>query len=793
MMCQVLGRTSTLVFRTDPALIAGVELHTPGMLVRNSWQADLERIAGELHQDEQHVARIRTAGLSRPALGWMQSNCVPNSTEIGRVQSVGDGIALIAGLPHVRLNELLRFDKGQFGIAQTLDRDAIGCVLLDEGDGVEAGDIVRGTGEVVRVPIGPALLGRVVDPLGRALDDGPAVAAAAHAPIEQPAPAIIERDLVTEPVQTGILVIDALFALGRGQRELIIGDRATGKTAIAIDTIINQKSSDLICVYVAVGQKSSTVARVIDAVRQHGAPERCIFVVAQAAAMPGLQWIAPFAGFTMAEYFRDRGQHALIVIDDLTKHAATHREIALLMHQPPGREAYPGDIFYLHARLLERAAKLSSARGGGSLTALPIAETDAGNLSAYIPTNLISITDGQLVLDTKLFREGNIPAIDVGTSVSRVGGKTQAAALREQTGTLRLDYAQYLELEMFTRFGGLSDARVKAQMDRGARTRALFIQPRFAPLRLADEVALAFALRRGVARCNRSCGNCGVAAGASRLAGRDGRRLRASGSADARDGNDRPGQTAPDLVEACRTPYGPSCAVTERLADISAHIHGVDQLRSVIGAMRAIAAARAQQSRGLLPGIRAYAGVIAQAIAQALRLLPDDHVAINDARPIGTGLVLFTAEQGFAGAFSDRMMEVAKPLLPHAEMFLVGTRGAMLADERQHAHRLANRDDIAQRRCRRGCRADLRGVIRAVAQVAFDTCQTDISYLGCGCRPHSANAIATAAGSAGVRRCAARRCAADNAAAGSGAGASRRGICVCPALRSRDRVVCCRE
>jgi F-type H+/Na+-transporting ATPase subunit alpha len=370
--------------------------------------------------------------------------------------------------------------------------------LLDEGEGIQAGDVVRGTGEVVQVPVGPALLGRVVDPLGRALDDGPAIAATLHAPIEQPAPDIIERDAVTEPVQTGILVIDSLFALGRGQRELIIGDRATGKTAIAVDTIINQRSSDLICVYIAVGQKSSTVARVIDAVRRHGAPERCIFVVAHAAAMPGLQWIAPFAGFAMAEYFRDRGQHALVVIDDLTKHAATHREIALLMHQPPGREAYPGDIFYLHARLLERAAKLSAARGGGSLTALPIAETDAGNLSAYIPTNLISITDGQLVLDTRLFHEGSMPAIDVGTSVSRVGGKTQAPALREQTGTLRLDYAQYLELEVFTRFGGLSDARVKAQMERGARTRALLIQPRFAPLRLADEVALAFALREGL-------------------------------------------------------------------------------------------------------------------------------------------------------------------------------------------------------------------------------------------------------------------------------------------------------
>jgi F-type H+-transporting ATPase subunit alpha len=422
----------------------------------------------------------------------------PEFDEIGRVQSVGDGIALIGGLPRARLNELLRFDNGQFGIAQTLDRDFIGCVLLDEGAGIEAGDIVRGTGEVVRVPVGPALLGRVVDPLGRALDDGPPVSSVAYSPIEQAAPDIIERDAVTQPVQTGILVIDSLFALGRGQRELIIGDRATGKTAIAVDTIINQRSSDLICIYIAVGQKSSTVARVIDAVHQHGAPERCIFVVAHAAAMPGLQWIAPFAGFTMAEYFRDRGQHALVVIDDLSKHAATHREIALLTHQPPGREAYPGDIFYLHARLLERAAKLSPARGGGSLTALPIAETDAGNLSAYIPTNLISITDGQLVLDAKLFHEGHMPAIDVGTSVSRVGGKTQAPALRELTGTLRLDYAQFLELEMFTRFGGLSDARVKAQMARGERARALLIQPRFAPLRLVDEVALSYALREGL-------------------------------------------------------------------------------------------------------------------------------------------------------------------------------------------------------------------------------------------------------------------------------------------------------
>ena len=421
----------------------------------------------------------------------------PAIEAFGRVQTIGDGIAMISGLPAIRLDEVLRFERGQLGFAQTLDRDLIGCVLLDDAVSVEAGDTVRGTGTVIRTPVGPALLGRIVDPLGRPLDDGPPIEAAAHNPIEAPAPSIIERDLVTEPVQTGILTIDALFALGRGQRELIIGDRSTGKTSVAVDTIINQRDSDLICVYIAVGQKSSAVARVIDAVRQHGNPSRCIFVVAAATASPGLQWIAPFAGMTMAEHFRDHGQHALVVIDDLTKHAATHREIALLTRQPPGREAFPGDVFYLHARLLERAAKLSPERGSGSLTALPIAETDAGNLSAYIPTNLISITDGQLVLNARLFQEGQKPAIDIGTSVSRVGGKTQAPALREAAGTMRLDYAQFLELEMFSRFGGVPDARVQQQLARGVRLRALLSQPQYAPLRLADEIALALGLRDG--------------------------------------------------------------------------------------------------------------------------------------------------------------------------------------------------------------------------------------------------------------------------------------------------------
>ena len=417
---------------------------------------------------------------------------------IGRVEEVEDGVALVSGLPDVGLDELVRFDGGQFGFAQSLDRDRVGCVLLDDVEAVEAGDAVHGTGDVVRVPVGEGLLGRIVDPLGRPIDGGGPIVASRREPIERAAPGILERELVTQPVQTGVLVVDALFALGRGQRELIIGDRAIGKTTLAIDAIIAQKTSDIVSVYVAVGQKTSSVRRAIDAIQAHGDPSRCIFVVAEAATSPGLQWIAPFAAFTMAEYFRDRGQHALVVVDDLTKHAATHREIALLTRQSPGREAYPGDVFYVHARLLERASKLSKEKGGGSLTALPIAETDAGNLSAYIPTNLISITDGQIVLDAKLFYQGQKPAVDVGTSVSRVGGKTQARALRDAAETLRLDYAQFLELETFTRFGGMTDARVKQQLTRGERIRGILAQPQHSPLRLADEVAVVLAAQTGL-------------------------------------------------------------------------------------------------------------------------------------------------------------------------------------------------------------------------------------------------------------------------------------------------------
>lgn len=395
-------------------------------------------------------------------------NLTPRVEEIGRVEQIGDGIATVSGLPETRLDEILLLPGDLPALATTLDRGNIGCILLGDAPTMSAPvTACTAPGAIVRVPVGDGLLGRVVDPLGRPLDDGPAIESHDFKPIETAAPGIMDRDLVTEPLNTGVTVIDAMFPLGRGQRELIIGDRSTGKTAIAVDTIINQRSSDVISVYIAVGQKSSNVRQVIEAVREHGAFDRCIFVVAAADDPPGLQWLAPYAGFTIAEHFRDRGDHALAVIDDLSKHAATHRELSLLLRQPPGREAFPGDIFYVHSRLLERAAKLSKERGGGSLSALPIATTQAGNLSAYIPTNLISITDGQIYLDKTLFNQGHKPAVDVGRSVSRVGGKTQTPAMRKLAESLRLDYAQFLELEVFTRFGAMVDQRTRRTIEHG--------------------------------------------------------------------------------------------------------------------------------------------------------------------------------------------------------------------------------------------------------------------------------------------------------------------------------------
>ncbi|HXW23059.1 MAG TPA: F0F1 ATP synthase subunit alpha, partial [Rhodomicrobium sp.] len=379
-----------------------------------------------------------------------------------------------------------------------LGEDAIGCVLLGDPSGISAGSLVHGTGDVAQVPVGEGSLGRVLDPLGTPLDGGEPPRTTQMLPIEQPAPSIVDRSLVTQPLATGILAIDAMIPLGRGQRELIIGDRGTGKTAIATDTIINQRASDVICVYAAIGQKSSSVVQVIDAIRRYGAPERCIFVIGQADAAPGLQWLTPYSACTMAEYFMAKGRDVLVVFDELTKHAAIYRQISLLLRRPPGREAYPGDIFYIHSRLLERSAKLAHERGGGSLTALPIAETQASNISAYIPTNLISITDGQIYLDPRLFYADQKPAIDVGKSVSRVGGKTQALVLKPLSESLRLEYAQFLELEVFTRFGTMVDERARKVIEHGRRIRAVLGQEQFAPLALGVQVALLCALNDGV-------------------------------------------------------------------------------------------------------------------------------------------------------------------------------------------------------------------------------------------------------------------------------------------------------
>jgi len=416
---------------------------------------------------------------------------------IGTVTRVGDNVASIAGLPQTRLGELLRFEDGTRGLALSIDQASLDCVLLGAGDTIAAGMRVNGTGDVASVPVGPDLLGRVVDALGEPIDGGPKIRAERYDPMERPAPAIMERDLITEPLMTGLTVVDAMIPLGRGQRALLLGDRQTGKTAMAVDTVINQRSSDVICVYVLIGQKTSTIKQVIEAVRRYGAFERCVFVVGKASVTPGTQWLAPYAACTIAEYFRDKGQHALLVLDDLTKHAIAYRQISLLLRRPPGREAYPGDIFYIHSRLLERAAKLSSDRGGGSLTALPIVETQAGNLSAFIPTNLISITDGQIYFESKLFYEGQKPAVNVGLSVSRVGSKTQAPIIKAASSHLKLDYAQFVELEVFTRFGAMVDERTKKRIRHGRRIRQTLSQPQFSPRSIALQAALLMALKEG--------------------------------------------------------------------------------------------------------------------------------------------------------------------------------------------------------------------------------------------------------------------------------------------------------
>jgi F-type H+-transporting ATPase subunit alpha len=421
-----------------------------------------------------------------------------DAEEVGTVAYVSHGIARLTGLPGAQAEELLHFSGGQLGMVFNLDPDGVGVILLGGGEGLRAGSEVRRTGRVLDVPVGEALLGRVVSPSSQPLDGGGPLRASERRPVEREAPPILARAPVTRPLQTGLKVVDALVPIGRGQRELILGDRQTGKSALAIDTILNQNERDVVCVYCAIGQRSASVARVVADLRAHQALDYTVVVVAAAEAPPGVQYIAPYAATTIAEYFMEGGRDVLIVYDDLTRHAWAYRELSLLLRRPPGREAYPGDIFYIHSRLLERATQLKPELGGGSLTALPIAETEAQNLSAYIPTNLISITDGQLYLSPELFQKGSLPAVEVGRSVSRVGGKTQLRAYRAVAGSLRLAYTQFEELETFARFGAWLDDDTRHTLDRGQRVREVLKQAQYAPLPAALQVAVLLAVTAGV-------------------------------------------------------------------------------------------------------------------------------------------------------------------------------------------------------------------------------------------------------------------------------------------------------
>ena len=416
-----------------------------------------------------------------------------NVDDVGTVLEVGDGIAHIYGLEKAMAGELLELPHGVYGMVLNLEQDNVGAVLLGNDFLIKEGDEVRRTGRIMQVPVGQGLIGRVVNALGQPIDGKGEIVAEAHRPVEYPAPGIADRKSVFEPMQTGLKAIDAMVPIGRGQRELIIGDRGTGKTAIAIDTILNQKGQDVICIYVAIGQKESTVARVVQKLEEAGAMEYTIVVSAGASEGAPMQYLAPYSGVAMGEHFMYQGKHVLCVYDDLTKQAAAYRAMSLLLRRPPGREAYPGDVFYLHSRLLERSAKVSDELGGGSITALPIIETQAGDVSAYIPTNVISITDGQIFLGTDMFYSGVRPAVDVGLSVSRVGGSAQIKAMKQVAGKLRLELAQYRELAAFAQFGSDLDASTKAQLDRGERLTEMLKQPQYSPLKVEEQVVCLYA------------------------------------------------------------------------------------------------------------------------------------------------------------------------------------------------------------------------------------------------------------------------------------------------------------
>ena len=479
----------------NESLIGGLVLQVGDTVYDGSLAGLLERARGQIAAADDG-GDDALAALRREL---EQVSAEPEVYQTGRVISVSDGICRVSGVSDAMAGELLELDGGLRGMVMDLEKENVGVVLLGSFETLQEGAAVRRTGRILSVPVGEELIGRVVDALGRPIDGGSEIRAADYRPIESPAPGVIQRKSVSKPMQTGIKAIDALIPIGRGQRELIIGDRQTGKTAIALDTILNQKGKDMICIYVAIGQKESTVAGFVERLRQGGAMDYTIVVSASASEAAPMLYIAPYAGAAMGEYFMHQGKDVLIVYDDLSKQAVAYREISLLLHRPPGREAYPGDVFYLHSRLLERAARLSEEFGGGSMTALPIIETQAGDISAYIPTNVISITDGQIFLETDLFNSGVRPAVNVGLSVSRVGGSAQLGAMKQVSGRLRMDLAQYRELAAFAQFGSDLDKATQATLHRGDRMTELLKQPQYAPMDAADQVISIFAVSEGFA------------------------------------------------------------------------------------------------------------------------------------------------------------------------------------------------------------------------------------------------------------------------------------------------------
>lgn len=480
------GEDVALTIQQDSSLKSGFQLHVGSEVY--DWSAK-----GRMEQFRQQVEQLVAKNARKDIIPLLRSSIdefrlLAKSSEVGTVKSIGDGIAVVEGLEHAAYGEILMFDNGIKGMVQDLRRNETGCILFDNADDISAGSKVARTGKTAGVPVGDAFLGRVVDALGRPIDGGDAIPADGYRPVEEPAPGIIDRQSVDTPMETGLLSIDAMFPIGRGQRELIIGDRQTGKTAIALDAMLNQKGKNVICVYVAIGQKASSVAQLVENLRKRDAMDYCVVVSATAGEADTMQYIAPYAGCAMAEYYMHKGRDVLIVYDDLSKHAIAYRAMSLLLERAPGREAYPGDVFYLHSRLLERSAHLSDKLGGGSMTALPIVETQAGDVSAYIPTNIISITDGQIFLESDLFFAGQRPAVNVGLSVSRVGGAAQTKATKKATGSLRLDLAQYREMEVFTQFSSDLDDSTKEQLHYGQGLMRILRQKQYHPLSMHQQV-----------------------------------------------------------------------------------------------------------------------------------------------------------------------------------------------------------------------------------------------------------------------------------------------------------------